>query len=67
MNAGLLSRWSSRLLLAVVAVFMLAPLLVVVLVSFSSSSVFNLPTGNWSLRWYAAMLDKEGLGATLTL
>ena len=70
MNAGILSRWSSRLLLAVVALFMLAPLLVVVLVSFSNSSVFNLPTGDlsqWSLRWYTAMLDKEGLGATLTL
>lgn len=70
MNPTLLSRWSSRLLLAAVAVFMLAPLLVVVLVSFSNSSVFNLPTGdlsNWSMRWYTAMLHKEGLGASLAL
>ena len=70
MKASLLSRWSSHLLLAAVAIFMLAPLLVVVLVSFGNSSVFNLPSADpskWSLRWYTAMFDKEGLGATLTL
>ncbi|MDB5848886.1 MAG: binding-protein-dependent transport system inner rane component [Rhodoferax sp.] len=65
-----LARWGNHLLLAATALFMLAPLLVVVLVSFSNSSVFNLPglqPGNWSLRWYDAMWRKDGLGATLTL
>jgi putative spermidine/putrescine transport system permease protein len=55
------------LLQALVAVFMLAPLVVVVAVSFSSSAVFNLPAGEWSLRWYRTMLDKEGLGSALWL
>ena len=67
MKNALFPRWAGGLLLALVAVFMLAPLVVVTLVSFSSSSVFNLPTGNWSLRWYEAMLHKDGLGATLML
>ncbi|WPB55304.1 ABC transporter permease [Xylophilus sp. GOD-11R] len=66
-NAFSPSRIAGSLLLAATAVFMLAPLVVVVLVSFSSSSVFNLPSGNWSWRWYEAMLRKDGLGATLTL
>jgi hypothetical protein len=33
----------------------------------SDSSVFNLPSGAWSWRWYDSMLHKEGLGAVLGL
>lgn len=55
------------LLLFIAATFMLLPLLIVVLVSFSSSSVFNLPYGDWSWRWYESMIHKPGLGATITL
>ena len=62
-------------LLACVAVFMLAPLVVVVLVSFSQSAVFNLPNidwtqwdfSQWSLRWYREMLRRNELMATLSL
>jgi putative spermidine/putrescine transport system permease protein len=46
---------------------MLAPLVVTVLVSFSSSSVFNLPPPEWSLRWYTALGRKEGLWPSLLL
>lgn len=67
MKTALLLRWARGLLLALVALFMLSPLVVVVLVSFSNSSVFNLPSGTWSWRWYESMLHKEGLGATLSL
>jgi putative spermidine/putrescine transport system permease protein len=67
MNSICMVRWARGLLLTAVALFMLLPLLVVVLVSFSDSSVFNLPSGAWSLRWYDSMLHKEGLGATLSL
>lgn len=61
------NRLAGGLLMAATAVFMLAPLVVVVLVSFSPSSVFNLPEGQWSLRWYRAMLAKEGLADTVLL
>ncbi len=52
---------------SLVAVFMLAPLVVAVLVSFSSSSVFNLPPPEWSLRWFAALARKDGLVESLIL
>ncbi len=67
MKTSMLSRGANGFLLIAVALFMLAPLVVVMLVSFSSSSVFSLPTGAWSLRWYDSMLRKEGLGSTLLL
>ncbi len=67
MKSNDILRWTRHLLLTVVALFMLSPLLVVVLVSLSDSSVFNLPSGTWSLRWYQSMLHKEGLGAAVGL
>ena len=53
--------------MAAVATFMLAPLVIVVVVSFSSSPVFNLPAPEWSWRWYAALARKEGLVDVLWL
>lgn len=38
--------------MAAVVLVLLAPLVVTVAVSFSSSPVFNLPPPEWSLRWY---------------
>lgn len=37
---------------AMVVLFLLAPLVVVIAVSFSASPVFNLPPPSWSVRWY---------------
>ncbi|OWT79913.1 MULTISPECIES: ABC transporter permease [unclassified Achromobacter] len=67
MKTDKLTRAGGSLMLLLVAIFMLAPLVVVVLVSFSSSPVFNLPAPQWSLRWYQAVLHKDGLGQTLLL
>lgn len=68
MNALSLRRFGGNALLALTAIFMLAPLIVVVLVSFSASPVFKLPeSGSWSLRWYGAMAHRDGLAATLWL
>ena len=39
-------------LAAATVLFLLAPLVVVIAVSFSASPVFNLPPPAWSLRWY---------------
>lgn len=67
MRRNAVKKAADGLLLGSTAAFMLMPLLVVMLVSFSSSSVFNLPSGNWSLRWYEAMLHKDGIGGALAL
>ena len=37
------------------AVFLLAPLAIIAAASFSPTSVFDLPVGGASLRWYAAV------------
>jgi putative spermidine/putrescine transport system permease protein len=44
----------------VVVLFLLGPLLVTVVVSFTSSSVYTLPPPEWSLRWYEAVARKSG-------
>lgn len=44
-----------------VALFMMAPLVVAVIVSFSASPVFNLPPPSWSLRWYTVLASKPEL------
>lgn len=68
MNTERAMAWARGTLLAATAIFMLAPLVVVVLVSFGTSAVFNLPdASSLSLRWYQAMAHREGLGATLWL
>ncbi len=67
MKAERLIRWALAAIAALVAVFMLAPLAVAVLVSFSSSSVFNLPPPEWSWRWYESLGRKDGLVPALIL
>ena len=56
-------RWARGLSWAVagaVVLFLLGPLLLTVVVSFTSSSVYSLPPPEWSLRWYAAVGRKSG-------
>ena len=67
MKSDRLIRLALGAVASLVAVFMLAPLVVAVLVSFSSSSVFNLPPPEWSLRWFAALARKDGLVESLIL
>ena len=51
---------SGRLLLWVlslgVVVFLLAPIFVVIGVSFNKSALFDFPPSEWSLRWYQALI-----------
>jgi putative spermidine/putrescine transport system permease protein len=50
--AGRIALWAIGLL---VLVFLLAPILVIVLVSFDRSTLFAFPPRDWSLRWYASL------------
>lgn len=56
-----LARSLSWVIAAMVVVFLLGPLIVTVVVSFTSSSVYTLPPPEWSLRWYEALARKSGL------
>ncbi len=45
--------------------FLLTPLIVTIAVSFGQSAVFTLPPPAWGLRWYQALPNTRGLGASL--
>lgn len=49
-----------RLVNAVMIVFMLAPLVLIVLMSFTPDEFFALPAWHWSLRWYRAVFAYPG-------
>jgi putative spermidine/putrescine transport system permease protein len=51
-SLGRLALWAVSL---AVVVFLLAPILVIVIVSFDQSALFQFPPGAWSLRWYRAL------------
>jgi putative spermidine/putrescine transport system permease protein len=57
-RASVAAMWT---LSAAVVAFLLAPLVVTVLVSFGSSTVFTLPPPEWSLRWWERMPARPGL------
>ena len=50
-----MARGLSRLLIAAAYAFVLAPIAVVVLMSFSSDAYIVFPPSGWSVRWYAAL------------
>src|SRR5215210_1728715 len=50
---------------AFAVVFLLAPLVVIVAVSFGSSTVFTLPPPDWSMRWYERLPTTRGLWPAL--
>lgn len=50
-----------------VVVFLMTPIIVTVLVSFTSSSVYTLPPPAWSIKWFKALADKDGLAEALML
>ena len=55
------ARTLSWIIAGLVVVFLLAPLFITVLVSFTSSSIYTLPPPEWSLRWYEGLARKSGL------
>jgi putative spermidine/putrescine transport system permease protein len=61
------ARAASWIVAALVAVYLMTPIIVTLLVSFTSSSVYTLPPPAWSAKWYAALADKDGLADSLML
>ncbi len=62
-----IGHWLGTALLAAVIVFLLAPIVVTVLVSFSPSPVFDLPSGELSLRGYQRLARLENFWGSLAL
>ncbi|MGF1651324.1 MAG: ABC transporter permease [Hyphomicrobiaceae bacterium] len=56
-----IARMASWVVAGLVALFLLTPIVVTVLVSFTSSTVYTLPPPEWSLRWYSSLARKDGL------
>jgi putative spermidine/putrescine transport system permease protein len=53
-----LSLWTTfAVMTTIAAVFLLAPSLIVILTSFTSSASLKFPPAGFSLRWYAALLE----------
>ena len=64
MPLGRLALWAVSLL---IVVFLLAPILVIVVVSFDQSTQFDFPPKSWSLRWYGALLQSREWREAFTL
>ncbi|MBS9721217.1 ABC transporter permease [Tianweitania sp. BSSL-BM11] len=50
-----------RMLVALLYIFLLAPILIVLPLSFSNDAYLTFPPQSWGLRWYAAMFRHQGL------
>ena len=51
-----------RLLVAALFVFLLAPVILVVPMSFSADTYLSWPPSGWSLRWYVALWHEHAMG-----
>ncbi|MBW6401607.1 ABC transporter permease [Roseomonas sp. HJA6] len=57
MTAARLWRWAAWVLTAVIAVYLVAPMAIVVIISFSDSALLTFPPPGLSLRWYRSLAD----------
>jgi putative spermidine/putrescine transport system permease protein len=54
-----LDRLGGRTLILALYLFLLAPLIPIVVVSFSNEAVLSFPPQSWGMRWYVALLDNQ--------
>ena len=57
-RVGMIFCWA---MLTLVLIFLFAPIVIVVAVSFSPSTIFSFPPDGFSWRWYSAILSNEPL------
>ncbi len=50
-----------KILVAVLFLFLLAPVILVVPISFSGEQILSFPPDSWSLRWYTALADNPNM------
>lgn len=51
-------RWALRAFVALIVLFLLAPILIVIPISFSSAKYLTFPPPGFSLQWYAEIVDR---------
>jgi putative spermidine/putrescine transport system permease protein len=56
MNRSRIGLW---MLAVLTVVFLLAPIVVIIAVSFNSTALFTFPPPHWSLRWYMSLWDSR--------
>ena len=56
MSSGRLWLWAFGM---VVVAFLIAPIFVIIIVSFNDTALFSFPPTAWSLRWYRALWDSR--------
>lgn len=57
MTAARLWRWGAYGLVALVSVYLVAPMAIIVIISFSDSALLTFPPPGLSLRWYRSLVD----------
>ena len=65
MILGRRARWLLGIAVAIGLAFIYVPLSVVIINSFNASKVFSWPPSHWTLRWWSAALDNDGVRAAL--
>lgn len=53
--------WPMKVLVAALFLFLLAPVILVVPISFSGEQILSFPPQSWSLRWYAALVENSAI------
>lgn len=61
-----LGGYAFRALVAVLYLFLLAPLVIVVVISFSSNQYLSFPPEGFTLKWYTTLIDKSVFMSGLT-
>lgn len=57
--------WLFRIFIAITVLFIFAPILTTILMSFNGSRLVSFPVTEWSLKWYENYFEKEWITATL--
>jgi putative spermidine/putrescine transport system permease protein len=64
MSKNPLTRWSVRGGVALIYLYLLAPILITVIISFSADNILRFPPTGWSLKWYATLFaNRDFMGA----
>jgi len=65
MTLSPVARWALRIALGVVLAFMYVPLAMVLINSFNSSLIFSWPPKSYTLEWWSAAFESEGVRNSL--